>query len=124
MLSTLSVEQFKSNFTGSDDEKNAKADKLRQAIQQETQSALASAGLSSDFQPIPMLNFVNIASEQQASQSLKLLEDIYQRVTSGVSAYLTPDEMTKLQVFTSKAMANSTAALNMNRVVMAPIGNQ
>ncbi len=124
LLGNLTVEQFKNNFTGSDDEKSAKAEKLRQAIQQETQSTLASAGLPADFQTMPMLNFVNIASEQQADQNLKLLQSIYQRVIGGASGYLTPDEITKLQAFTSKAIANNTAALNMNRVVMAPIGNQ
>jgi len=124
LLSTLTVDQFKDSFTGSDDEKSAKAEKLRQAIQQESQSAIASAGLPADFQTIPMLNFVNIASEQQADANVKLLQGIYQRVVSGAGSYLTPEEITKLQTFTSKAIANNTAALNMNRVVMAPIGNQ
>lgn len=124
LLGSLTAEQFKGSLTGSDDEKNAKAEKLRLAIQQEAQSALASAGLPSDFQTIPMLNFVNIASEQQASQNLKLLQGIFDRVTSSAGSYLTPDEITKLQAFTTKAIANNTAALNMNRVVMAPIGNQ
>lgn len=124
LLSNLTVDQFKDSFTGSDDEKSAKADKLRQAIQQASQSAVASAGLPSDFQTIPMLNFVNIASEEQANQNVKLLQSIYQGVISGAGSYLTPSEITKLQAFTTKAIANNTAALNMNRVVMAPIGNQ
>jgi RNA polymerase sigma factor (sigma-70 family) len=124
LLSNLSVDQFDSNFTGTADEKSAKAEKLRQAIQQASQSALASAGLPADYQTIPMLNFVNIASEQQASQSLKLLEGIYQQAAGSASTYLSPDEMTKLQTFINKAIANNNAALNMNRVVLAPIGNQ
>jgi RNA polymerase sigma factor (sigma-70 family) len=124
LLSSLTVEQFSGSFTGTDEEKKAKADKLRQAIQQEAQAALAGAGLPADYQTIPMLNFVNIASEQQGNQSVKLLEGIYQRVAGGAGSYLTPDEVTKLQSFITKAIANNNAALNMNRVVMAPIGNQ
>ncbi|HEX3625112.1 MAG TPA: hypothetical protein VH280_06790, partial [Verrucomicrobiae bacterium] len=124
LLSNLTVDQFKDSFTGSADDKSAKADKLREAIQQESQSAIASAGLPSDFQTIPMLNFVNIASEQQADTNVKLLQGIYQRVISGAGSYLTPEEITKLQAFTTKAIANNNAALNMNRVVMAPMGNQ
>ena len=124
LLSNLTVDQFKDSFTGSADDKSAKADKLREAIQQESQSAIASAGLPSDFQTIPMLNFVNIASEQQADQNLKLLQGIYQNVISSAGSYLTPDEITKFQAFTGKAIANNTAALNMNRAVMAPVGSQ
>jgi RNA polymerase sigma factor (sigma-70 family) len=124
LLSNLTVDQFKSNFTGSDDEKSAKAEKLREAIQQASQSALASAGLPADFQTIPMLNFINIASEQQADQSVKLLQGIYQQVTGGAGGYLSPDEIAKFQTFIGKAIGNNNAALNMNRVVMAPIGNQ
>ncbi|HEY1489981.1 MAG TPA: sigma-70 family RNA polymerase sigma factor, partial [Verrucomicrobiae bacterium] len=111
LLSSLSADQFKSNFTGTDEEKNAKAEKFRQAIQQEAQSAIAAAGLPADYQTIPMLNFANIASEQQGDQSVKLLEGIFQRVASGASAYMTPDEITKLQSFITKAVANNNAAL-------------
>jgi RNA polymerase sigma factor (sigma-70 family) len=124
LLGSLTAQQFQGSLTGTDAEKKAKAEQLRQAIEQETQSALASAGLPANFQTIPMLNFVNIASEQQADVNVKLLQGIYQRVTSGASGYLTPDEITKLQAFVSKAIANNLAALNMNRVIMAPIGNQ
>jgi len=124
LLSNLTVDQFDESFTGSDAEKKAKAEKLRQAVQQASQSALASAGLPADFQTIPMLNFVNIASEEQASQNLKLLQAIYQQVASGASAYMTSDEIAKFQTFMNKGIANNTAALNMNRAIMAPIGNQ
>src|SRR6185437_7899611 len=115
---------FKDSFTGSDDEKKAKEGKLREAIQQASESAVASAGLPADFQTIPMLNFANIASEEQGNASVKLLQGIFGNVISGAGPYLTPDEIAKLQTFVNKAVANNTAALNMNRVVMAPIGNQ
>ena len=124
LLSNLTVDQFKDSFTGSDEEKKAKAEKLRQAIQQASESALANAGLPADFQTIPMLNFVNIASDEQASQNVKLLQNIYQQAVGGMSGAMTPDEIAKLQAFITKAIGNNSAALNMNRAVMAPIGNQ
>jgi RNA polymerase sigma factor (sigma-70 family) len=124
LLSNLTVDQFKDSFTGSEDEKKAKADQLRQAIQQASQTAVASAGLPADFQTIPMLNFANIASEEQGNQSVKLLQNIFQQVAGGAGDYLSADEIKKFQTFYNKAIANNSAALNINRVVMAPIGNQ
>jgi RNA polymerase sigma factor (sigma-70 family) len=124
LLGTLTSEQFADSLTGSDDEKKAKAAQLRQAIQQEAQSTLANAGLPPDFQTVPILNFVNIASEPQATQNLQLLQGIYQRVAAGAGSYLSPDEMTKFQAFITKAIANSTTALSMNRTMMSPISSQ
>ena len=46
-------------------------------MREEAQAALASAGLPADYQTVPMLNFRNIASEQEGEKSLKLLDDIY-----------------------------------------------
>jgi RNA polymerase sigma factor (sigma-70 family) len=123
LLGNLTADQFKDSLTGSADEKSAKVEQLRQSLLLETQSTLAAAGLPPDFQTVPMLNFVNIASEQQAGENLKLLQGIFQRVTASASGYLSPDEITKFQAFVSKAVANNTAALNMNRVVMAPISS-
>ena len=124
LLGNLSSQQFADELTGSDDEKKAKAEKLRLAIDQEVQSTLANAGLPPDFQAVPILNFINIASEQQAEQNLKLLDGIYQRVTSNAGAYLSPQEITAFQAFAAKAHSNSDAALKANRSLMAPIGNQ
>lgn len=124
LLANLTAAQFQDSLTGSDDEKKAKADQLRQAIEQQTQSALAAAGLPADFQTVPILNFVNIASEQQGNQDVKLLGDIYQGVIANAGSYLSPDEITKLQAFVTKAVANNNAALSMNRTLMAPISNQ
>ena len=124
LLANLTAQQFQDSLTGSTDEKEAKAAQLRQAIQQETQSTLANAGLPADFQAVPILNFVNIASQQQAEQDVQLVQGIYQRVTAGASSYLSPDEIAKFQAFTSKAIANNTAALNINRAQMSPIASQ
>jgi RNA polymerase sigma factor (sigma-70 family) len=124
LLSTLTSEQFEDSLSGSADEKKAKMDQLRQSIQQAEQAALSGAGLPSDYQTIPVLNFANFVSEQQANDNLKLLQGIYQHVTDGASSYMTPDELTKFQAFVKKAIANNTAAINMNRALMSPISNQ
>lgn len=124
LLGSLTAQQFEESLTGTDDEKQAKEAQLRQAIQQEMQSTLANAGLPADFQTVPVLNLVNIASEQQATQDLQLLQGIYQRVAANAGSYLSPDEITKFQAFVTKAIANNTTALNMNRMMMSPIGSQ
>lgn len=124
LLANLTTAQFQDSLTGTDDEKKAKADQLRAAIEQQSQSALAAAGLPADFQTVPMLNFVNIASEQEADQNLKLLGGIYQNVIANAGSYLSPGEITKLQTFTGKAVSNNTAALSMNRILMTPISSQ
>ena len=123
LLASLTAMQFQDSLSGSDDEKTAKASQLRQAIEQQTQTALANANLPSDYQTVPILNFVNIASEDQADQNLKLLSGIYQQVASGAGSYLSPDEITKFQAFAAKAIANNTAALGMNRMLMAPLSS-
>src|SRR5262249_5661049 len=72
LLSTLTAKQFKPMLDGTDLEKDSKSEQLRQLMQQEAQAAIARAGLPADYQPVPMLNFANIAFEQQGDQSLKL----------------------------------------------------
>jgi len=124
LLGNLSSMQFASELTGSDDEKKAKVEKLRLAIDQEMQAVLASAGLPADFQAVPILNFINIASEDQAAQNLKLLDQIYSQVAGKAGQYLSPDEVTAWQAFAAKAHSNSDAALKANRSLMAPIGGQ
>jgi len=124
LLSSLTSQQFEDQLTGSDSEKKDKVEKLRLAIQQEAQSAVANAGLPSDFQTVPILNLVNILSEQQADQNVKLLQSIYQSVAGSAGAYLSPDEITKFQTFTGKAVNNNVAALKANRSLMAPISSQ
>ena len=68
-----------------------------------------------------MLNFANIASEQQGEQSLKLLDDIYQRTAAGAGSFLSANELAKLQEFRATAISNNRGALAMNRAIMAPI---
>jgi RNA polymerase sigma factor (sigma-70 family) len=123
LLATLSAMQFKGMMSGTDAEKEQKSNQLRQLIQQQAQAALADAGLPGDYQTVPMLNFVNIASEQQAEQSLKLMDDIYQRAAAGASSFLSVGELAKLQEFRATALSNSRGALTMNRAIMAPISN-
>ena len=53
-------------LTGADAANAGKRNNFTQAIQEETQAALATAGLPADYQAVPILNFANIASEQQA----------------------------------------------------------
>ena len=88
LLSTLTAEQFKGKLTGDDAAKQEKSKQLSQAMQQEAQAALASAGLPAGYQTVPILNFANIASEQQADTSLKLLDDIYQRAAARAGSFL------------------------------------
>jgi len=123
LLSTITADQFSSLLTGTDDERKQKTDQLRQLIQSQTQAALAAAGLPADYQTIPMLNFSNIASEQSSDQSLKLLEDIYQRVATGASGFLSPAEIAKIQSFEKTVINNNRSALVLNRTLMAPISN-
>jgi len=123
LLATLSAQQFKPMLSGNDAEKEQKSTQLRQLIQQEEQAALARAGLPADYQTVPMLNFANIAFEKQGEQSLKLLEDIFQRAANGAGSFLSADEIAKLQDFSSRAVGNNRGALSMNRALMAPISN-
>jgi hypothetical protein len=123
LLATLSAQQFKTMLDGTDADKEQKATKLSGLIQGEAQKALEQAGLPGDYQTVPMLNFGNIASEQQGEQSLKLLESIYQQVSIGAGSFLSPSELAKFQQFTSVAISNNRGSLTMNRAIMAPIGN-
>ena len=123
LLSTLSADQFKDMLTGTDAEKAQKSQQFSQAMQQATAAALASAGLPADYQVLPILNFVNIASEQQADANLKLLDDIYQRVAARGSSFLSPEELAKFQGFKTTAINGNRAALSLNRTMMAPISN-
>jgi RNA polymerase sigma factor (sigma-70 family) len=121
LASTLTVEQFKGSLTG---DKKAKADKqkqLLQAVQEESRSAVATAGLPADFQTVPMLNFRNIASEEFGERSLKLLDGVYERVATRASAFLSEEEIKKFQEFWKTALEQNRAGLVMNRKLMAPL---
>jgi hypothetical protein len=121
LLSSLTAEQFKSMLSGDDAARTAKAKQMSDALQAEVQAALASAGLPADYQTVPILNFRNIASEQEGDKSLKLLDEIYQHVASRGSAFLSAEELAKFEEFRTTAINNNRAALTMNRTMMAPI---
>lgn len=123
LLSTLSADQFKRELTGTDEIKAEKAKQLSQALDESLREALANAGLPEDYQALPILNFRNIASEQQGDLALKVLDDIYQRTARRGTAFLSPEELTKLEEFRGKAIENSRGALTLNRTMMAPLSD-
>ncbi|MEN9575180.1 MAG: hypothetical protein RL514_3035 [Verrucomicrobiota bacterium] len=83
--------------------------------------ALATAGLPTDYQTVPMLNFRNIASEEMGGRSLKLLENTCARVAERANVFLTAEELVKFHEFGKQALENNRSALLMNRKLMAPI---
>lgn len=121
LIGTLTAQQFAGSLTGDSEVKAAKKQQFLTALQEETQVALNAAGLPANFQTVPMLNFRNIASEQQAEMSLKLLDGIYERVAGRADSFLDATELGKFQEFRAKAQENNRAILLMNRKMMAPI---
>jgi RNA polymerase sigma factor (sigma-70 family) len=119
--STLTVAQFAGNLTGDPATIADKKTQLLQALQQATQSALTAASLPADYQSVPILNFVNIASEEEGTQSLQLLDSIYGQVAARASSFLSADELNKFQEYRTNAIQNSQVMLTMNRKLMAPI---
>jgi hypothetical protein len=123
LASALTAQQFKGMMTGTDEAKEEKSKKLFQLMQEEVQTMLSNAGLPPDYQMVPMLNFRNIASEQEGEKSLKLLDDVYKQVSGRVNAFLAPEEIEKFQEFKDLALKNNRNALTLNRTLMAPISN-
>ncbi|MFO1477181.1 MAG: sigma-70 family RNA polymerase sigma factor [Verrucomicrobiota bacterium] len=121
LLSYLSSEQFKPMLAG-DPAADDKTHQIYAALQAETQAALAAAGLSPDYQAVPILNFRNIASTADAERSIQLLNDIYTRALQRLNGVLTPDQIEKFKGFQATALANTRAALAMNRRIMGPAG--
>jgi RNA polymerase sigma factor (sigma-70 family) len=121
LVSTVTAAQFAASLAGDPATVADKKSQLTQAMQQATQSALAAAGLPADYQTIPMLNFANIASEEQAAQSLQLLDSIYAQVAANASTFLSADELNKFQEFRTNAIKTSQTMLLVNRKMMAPI---
>ena len=89
-------------------------------LQEETQRALANAGLNADFQTVPSLNFRNFASEAEAEKNLKLLDSIYANAIGRAGSFLSPEEIVKLGEFRAKAIDANRMALAMNRKLMSP----
>jgi len=121
LVSTVTAAQFAASLAGDPATVADKKSQLTQAMQQATQSALAAAGLPADYQTIPMLNFANIASEEEAAQSLQLLDSIYAQVAANASTFLSADELNKFQEYRTNAIKTSQAQLLVNRKMMAPI---
>jgi hypothetical protein len=121
LLSSLTADQFKSMLTGTDAEKADKSKQVAQSVQESIQAALAAAGLPADYQALPILNFGNIASEQEGDRSLQLLQDIYQRASTQLGTVLSAEELTKFQEFQSTAIKNNRQVLSLNRTMMAPL---
>jgi len=111
----LTAEQFKEKMTGDKVAKEEKSKQLRQLMQEETQAALASAGLPVDFQTLPLLNFRNIASEAEGDKNLKLLDSIYEKVAAGAGSFLSADELKNFAEFRAAALSNNRMGLLMNR---------
>jgi nitrogen regulatory protein PII-like uncharacterized protein len=120
LASYLTAEQFKSMLKGDQAAKENQGKQLYALMQEETKSALANAGLDENYQAVPMLNFRNIASEEDGESSVKLLEGIYQRVQGRAGSFLKPEELEKFKEFCNMALANNRAALTLNRKMMAP----
>jgi len=123
LLSSLTSQQFSGQLTGDSATKGEKQKQFAQVLQEEAQAALASAGLPADFQTVPILNFRNIASEEEAEQNLKLIDSIYERAAARASTFLSADELEKFKEFRATAISNSRLMLTMNRKLMAPLAN-
>lgn len=123
LFSELSAQQFKAMMEGDEKAKEEKVKKIAQILSEETQAALAKAGLPADYQMIPMLNFRNIASEKEADRSLQLVDNIYNAGAARLGGILSPEELKKLDEFKSTAINNNRSALKLNRNLMMPIGN-
>ncbi|PWU08454.1 MAG: hypothetical protein C5B50_29680 [Verrucomicrobia bacterium] len=120
LASHLTAEQFKGQMTGDQAAKDQKGTQLYDIMREETQAALSQAGLSPDFQTVPILNFRNFASEEEGEKNLKLLQDIYSRVSARAAAFLSPDELEKFNQFQTMAIQQNRSGLAMNRKMMAP----
>jgi len=120
LLSHLTAEQFKGMLTGDKAKKDEQAKQLFQLMQEERQAALASAGLDPNFQTVPNLNFRNMADEKEGEKNLKLVDDIYERVTARASSFLTTEEIGKFTEFRTNAINLNRMSLVMNRKMMGP----
>ncbi len=118
--SYLTAEQFKSQLTGDPAAKEEKSKQLYQLMREQTAAALGEAGLAADFQTLPILNFRNIASEQEAEKNLKFMEHIYDRVSAQAAGFLSSEEIQKFGEFRIKAMEAQRMSLVMNRKMMTP----
>jgi hypothetical protein len=115
------VNSFADSLTGDSATIEDKKSRLIQAMQQATQSALAAAGLPADYQTFPMLNPANIASDEEAVQSLQLLDNIFGQTAANAGNFLSADELNKFQDFRTNVIKRTQAQILVNRKFMAPI---
>jgi RNA polymerase sigma factor (sigma-70 family) len=118
--SHLTSEQFKTQMSGDKAAKEEKSRQLYQIMREETEAAIAAAGLPAEYQTLPMLNFRNIASAEEAEKSLKFMENVFERTAARAHGFLNPEELNKFNEFRGEAVQNNRAALAMNRKMMAP----
>ncbi|MBW8865646.1 MAG: hypothetical protein JF609_12150 [Verrucomicrobia bacterium] len=121
LVNAVSAAQFAEGFTGDTDAKQAKQKQFEQVMKDATAAALKNAGLPADYQAVPMLNFANIASEDEETQSLNLLDNIYKTAAASSTSFLSTEELANLDTFRTNALNNSRIMLTMNRKLMAPI---
>lgn len=115
------VSSFADSLTGDAATIEDKKNQLRQALQQATQSALATAGLAADYQTLPLLNSATVASEAEGAQSLQLLDSIFGQAAASATNFLSADELNKFQDFRTTVIKGTQAQLLVNRKLMAPI---
>jgi RNA polymerase sigma factor (sigma-70 family) len=115
------VYSFADSLTGDSATIEDKKNRLIQAMEQATQSAVAAAGLPADYQTFPMLNPVNIASEEEAAQSLQLLDSVFGQTAASASTFLSADELNKFQDFRTNVIKRTQAQILVNRKMMAPV---
>lgn len=119
LASYITAEQFKGMMTGEKDEKDAKAKKMYELLLAETQRTLAKAGLPSDYQLVPTMNFRNFVSDSVAEGNLNLLSGIYDRATTSFD-FLSPEELKKFGDFREMAINQNRTSLALNRKLMSP----
>jgi len=76
--------------------------------------------LPADFQTLPMLNFRNMASEQEAEKNLQFMDGVFQHVAGRASGFLSAEEIQQFNEFRAKAVQNNRMVLAMNRKMMGP----
>jgi len=124
LWSRLTSEACKSMLAGDEDVQEKQGERLRQVMQEEAQAAVASAGLDSDFQLVPFLNFRNIVSEEETEKNLALLDSVYKRVSDRAAEFLSPEELKKFSEFREYRIKENRMILTTNRKMMAPLGRK
>jgi RNA polymerase sigma factor (sigma-70 family) len=119
--SAVFIETFAPSLTGDPATVADKKSRLLQIMQEMTQSAVAAAGLPADYQTFTVMNPCNFVSEEEAAQSLQLKDNIFGEVAARASAFLTADELNKLQEYRTNAIKNAQNFLLMERKLMSPV---